>query len=208
MAALHLLVIGTTNAAKGRELEELLGPYGFQIKTLSEFPSAIAVEEDRDTFADNARKKAVEQARHLGLWVLADDSGIEAEALAGRPGVYSARYAGDAATDAANNDKLLAELGELPPARRAARYVCYVVVADPQGVVRAESSGVCTGRITMAPRGTNGFGYDPLFEVVEYHRTCGELGPHVKRALSHRARAMRAMAPQLVALARTASWTT
>jgi XTP/dITP diphosphohydrolase len=206
MAAAHRLVIGTTNAAKGRELEELLGPLGFQVQTLRDFPAAAEVEEDGDTFAANAGKKASEYARRLGQWVLADDSGIEVKALDGRPGIYSARYAGEGATDEANNAKLLAELGNAPPDRRHARYVCHVAVADPRGEIRAESSGICTGRITHAPRGSNGFGYDPLFELAEYHRTFGELGPHVKAALSHRARAMRVIAPQLVALAKAGGW--
>jgi XTP/dITP diphosphohydrolase len=203
----HRLVIGTTNAAKGRELAELLGPYGFEVQTLRDFPAAAAVEEDGETFAANARKKAIEQSRALGQWVLADDSGIEVNALDGRPGVFSARYAGESATDAANNDKLLAELGDLPAERRDARNYCHVALADPRGEIRAESSGICTGRIVRAARGSNGFGYDPLFELVEYHRTFGELGQHAKRALSHRARAMRAIAPQLAALARAGHWT-
>jgi len=204
MTARRLLVIGTTNAAKGRELEELLAPYGFIVQTLRDFPTALAVEEDGDTFAANARKKAIEQAVHLRAWVLADDSGLEVKALDGRPGIFSARYAGESATDAANNEKLLEELGDLPPERRAARYFCHVALADPRGEVRAESDGICTGRITRAARGANGFGYDPLFELVEYHRTFGELGPHVKAALSHRARALRGIAPKLAAL--TAVW--
>jgi XTP/dITP diphosphohydrolase len=206
MAPQRLLVIGTTNVAKGRELQELLAPYELTVRTLRDYPTALAVEEDGDTFADNARKKAVEQARHLGVWVLADDSGLEVKALDGRPGIYSARYAGESATDAANNEKLLEELGDLPTLRRAARYFCHVALADPQGEVRAESDGVCNGRVTMEPRGTNGFGYDPLFELVEYHRTFGELGPRAKAALSHRARALRAIAPKLAALIVAGAW--
>ena len=206
MAARRTLVIGTTNAAKGRELEELLAPYGFTVQTLRDYPAALAVEEDGDTFAANAQKKATHQARHLRAWVLADDSGIEVKALDGRPGVYSARYAGESATDAAHNEKLLEELGDLPPERRAARYFCHVALADPQGELRAESAGLCTGRITLEPRGTNGFGYDPLFELVEYHQTFGELGPRVKAALSHRARALRAIAPKLAALIAAGAW--
>jgi XTP/dITP diphosphohydrolase len=206
MAARRTLVIGTTNAAKGRELEELLGPYGFTVITLRDCPTALAVDEDGETFAANAQKKAALQARHLGRWVLADDSGIEVKALGGRPGVYSARYAGESATDADNNAKLLQELGDLPPEKRAARYFCHVALADPRGELRAESDGICTGRIAIEPRGTNGFGYDPLFELVEYHKTFGELGPRAKAALSHRARALRAIARKLAELIAADAW--
>jgi XTP/dITP diphosphohydrolase len=206
MPAIETLVIGTTNRAKGRELAELLAPHGFRVLTLQDFPPAPDVEEDGQTFAENARKKAAEQARRLGAWVLADDSGIEVAALGGRPGVYSARYAGPTATDADNNALLLRELADAPPARRAARYVCHVAVADPTGAVRAESADVCNGRIVAEPAGSNGFGYDPLFEVVEYHQTFGELGPRVKAALSHRARALRAIVPKLERLVAEGQW--
>jgi XTP/dITP diphosphohydrolase len=136
----------------------------------------------------------------LSRWVLADDSGLEVDALGGAPGVYSARFAGPDATDDANNRRLLELLRHTPLEERDARYVCHVTLADPSGTIRAESHETCRGRIRFEPAGANGFGYDPLFEIVEYHRTFGELGPLVKRALSHRARAMRAMVPKLVAL--------
>ncbi|MCC6492238.1 MAG: RdgB/HAM1 family non-canonical purine NTP pyrophosphatase [Pirellulales bacterium] len=203
----HRLVIGTTNAAKGRELAELLAPYDYDVLTLTQVAHPIDVVEDGETFAANARKKAIEQARHLDEWVLADDSGLEVEALGGRPGVYSARYAGEAASDEDNNRKLLQELRDVPPERRAARYVCHVAVADPGGVIRAESHDECRGRIAFQAAGANGFGYDPLFEVVEYHQTFGELGPRVKAALSHRARAMRAIVPKLLRLSQGGAWT-
>lgn len=206
MSEPHLLVIGTTNAAKARELSELLAPHRFRLQTLNDFGAPLDVVEDGDTFAANARKKAAAQARHLKSWVLADDSGIEVAALGGRPGVYSARYAGENATDAENNSRLLAELADAPLAKRGARYACHVAVADPAGEIRAESFGICTGRIVLEPAGVNGFGYDPLFEVVEYHRTFGELGPRVKAALSHRARALRAVVPRLLELAASGRW--
>jgi XTP/dITP diphosphohydrolase len=205
-ADIYPLLIGTTNAGKGRELVELLAPHGFVVRTLQDFPPQAEVVEDGDTFAANARKKASDYARRLGLWVLADDSGLEVAALDGRPGVYSARYAGADATDAANNARLLAELGELPPEKRGARYYCHVAVADPRGEIRAESWDVCGGRIRTAAAGRGGFGYDPLFEIVELHRTFGELGPHVKAALSHRGRAMRAIVPKLRTLADSGAW--
>lgn len=117
---------------------------------------------------------------------MADDSGLAVDALGGRPGVYSARYAGENGTDADNNAKLLAELGDLPLARRTAHYVCHVAVADPCGGDSGRDADICRGRIVFEPAGTNGFGYDPLFEVVEYHQTFGQLGPLVKAAISHR----------------------
>lgn len=178
----------------------MLAPYQLTVATLAEFPEAIDVVEDGDTFAANARLKAVQQAKHLGHWVLADDSGIQIDALQGAPGSYSARFAGEPCDDGANNRLLLEKLEGLPPEKRGAQYYCHVTLADPSGEVRGESHGICRGRILAEPAGENGFGYDPLFEVREYHRTFGQLGPSVKRALSHRSRAMRAILPQVVKL--------
>jgi XTP/dITP diphosphohydrolase len=195
------VVIGTHNRKKGLELAELLAPWGFHVETLADVPSAIEVVEDGDTFAANAALKAVRQAQHLGRWVLADDSGLAVDALKGAPGVYSARFAGPKATDEENNRHLLMQLADTPLEQRTAHYVCHVTLADPAGTIRAESHDICRGRIRLEPAGTNGFGYDPLFEVIEYHRTFGELGPTVKRMLSHRSRALRAILPQLLRLA-------
>lgn len=178
----------------------MLAPWGFRVKTLADLPDAIDVVEDGDSFAANAVLKATQQAAHLGRWVLADDSGLEVDALDGKPGIYSARFAGPQATDDENNGRLLAELGDTPLERRTAHYVCHVAVADPTGAIRAESHDTCQGRIVFQPNGTNGFGYDPLFEVVEYHRTFGQLGPRVKQALSHRSRALRGILPKLLEL--------
>jgi XTP/dITP diphosphohydrolase len=216
MDSIRSLVIGTHNRKKGVELAELLAPWGFTIITLADVREAIQVDEVGETFETNARLKASEQAQHLGRWVLADDSGLAVDALGGAPGVHSARYAslgGDrhAFTDAnvdpstgspdgANNRRLLDELRGVAMERRGAMYVCHVAVADPRGEIRAESHDICRGLIRIEQSGSGGFGYDPLFEVVEYHRTFGELGPAVKRAISHRARALRAILPQLVAL--------
>jgi XTP/dITP diphosphohydrolase len=194
------LVIGTHNRKKGIELAELLAPQGFTVVTLDDLPDAIEVVENGDSFEANARLKASQQAKHLGRWVLADDSGLAVDALSGAPGVYSARFAGPNASDDDNNRLLLEKLTNTPLEKRTAHYVCHVSVADPTGAIRAESHDICRGRIRFEPVGTNGFGYDPLFEVVEYHRTLGELGPHVKQALSHRSRALRAIVPQLLQL--------
>jgi XTP/dITP diphosphohydrolase len=202
----NLLVIGTRNRKKGAELAELVAPRGFSVVTLDDVPDAIDVVEDGDSFAANAALKATQQAHHLGRWVLADDSGLEVDALGGAPGVFSARFAGADATDEKNNAELLKRLGDIPLEKRTARYVCHVTVADPTGAIRAESHDVCHGRIRFEPAGANGFGYDPVFEVVEYHRTFGELGPHVKRAISHRSRALRAIVPQLVEVLDAGCW--
>jgi XTP/dITP diphosphohydrolase len=200
------LLVATTNQAKGRELQVLLAPSRFGVLTLADVTNPIEVVEDGDTFAANARKKAIEHAQHQKTWVLADDSGLEVDALGGAPGVYSARYAGEAATDEKNNKKLLAELGNTPLEKRTAAYYCHIAVADPTGKIRAESCDRCGGRIRFEPVGTNGFGYDPLFEIVELHRTFGELGPLVKSTLSHRGRAIRRIVPQLIHLANSGQW--
>ncbi len=184
-----MLVLGTANRKKGIELADLFRPLGVELKTLADFPGNFEVEENGDTFAANARLKAAGYAKHLGRWVLADDSGLEVDALDNRPGVFSARYSGPEATDESNNRLLLEQLGDLPPERRTARFVCHIAVADPQGEIRAESEAACSGQIRFEPRGDEGFGYDPLFEIVEYHRTFAELGLSVKAVLSHRARA-------------------
>lgn len=191
------LVIGTHNRKKGAELAELLAPWGVAVVTLADIPDAIEVVEDGDTFAANAALKATQQAKHLRQWVLADDSGLEVDVLDGEPGVYSARFAGQNASDESNNRRLLERLAEVPLERRTAHYVCHVTLANPAGTVCANSHDVCHGRIRFEPAGANGFGYDPLFEVVEYHRTFGELGPSVKRAISHRSRAMRGILLEL-----------
>jgi XTP/dITP diphosphohydrolase len=196
----RLLVLGTHNRKKLRELEELLSPHGFELKTLADFPSAIEVAETGTTFAENARLKAAQQAQHLGQWVLGEDSGLSVEALGGAPGVYSARFSDPGATDERNNALLLERLQGIAPDNRWAFYTCFAALSDPTGQIRAETVGTCRGRILTTPAGTGGFGYDPLFEVVECHRTFGELAPAVKRVLSHRSRAIRQLIPQLLAL--------
>jgi XTP/dITP diphosphohydrolase len=199
MANKRLLVVGTRNRKKGLELADLLAPFGFELRTLAELADSIEIDETGSSFAENAALKATQQARHLSAWVLGEDSGLCVEALGGAPGVYSARFAGPQATDEENNAKLLAELGQLPPERRTAYYVCHATLSAPDGSVRADSEGRCHGRIRSAPAGQAGFGYDPLFEVVEYHQTFGELGDAVKSVISHRSRALREIVPQIVA---------
>ena len=206
MTARPLLVIGTSNRKKAAELVQLLAPVGLEVRTLADYPQAAIVEETGDSFAANSRLKAVEQARRLGHWVLGEDSGLAVDALSGAPGIFSARFAGSAASDEENNRHLLQQLKGTPLEKRTAHYVCHIAVADPQGTVRAESKGFCRGRIRLEPAGAGGFGYDPLFEIVEYHRTFGELGPAVKAVLSHRARAASLIASQLIELVDTGHW--
>lgn len=195
-----MLILGTANRKKGQELAHLFAPAGVELRTLADLPNVIDVVEDGATFAANAALKASQQARHLGQWVLADDSGLMVDALGGAPGVFSARYYGPAATDATNNEKLLDELRDVPLEKRAAQFVCHICLADASGAIRAESEASCRGRILFAPRGTHGFGYDPLFEIVEYHRPFGELSHLVKSYLSHRARAAARLIPRLIEL--------
>src|SRR5262245_49031780 len=183
-----LLVLGSHNRKKLGELAELLSPQGLVLKTLADFPAAISVAETGQTFAENARLKATEQARHLKAWVLGEDSGLSVDSLGGAPGVLSARFSDPGATDERNNRLLLERLAGVPVEKRTAHYTCYAALADPEGHVRAESEGICRGRILTQAAGSGGFGYDPLFEIVEYHRTFGELSPAVKSVLSHRSR--------------------
>jgi XTP/dITP diphosphohydrolase len=192
-----LLILGTRNRKKREEIVEILGDLPLQFGDLSEYPAALEVVEDGETFEANARKKAVETARALNQWVLAEDSGLVVPGLNGRPGVYSARYGGKQGDDEANNDKLLAELAPLPEDRRAAYYICVAALSDPKGEVKAITEGRCHGIIVRERRGTGGFGYDPLFLIPEYHRTFGELSSAVKHALSHRAKALEHLRPAL-----------
>jgi XTP/dITP diphosphohydrolase len=203
---LNCLVLGTTNRKKGIELAELAAPLPVKIQTLADFPEAREVDETGDTFAANAALKAVQYARQLGQWVLADDSGLCVDALDGRPGVFSARYGGASASDEDNNRRLLEDLAGMAIERRSAHYVCHATLADPSGQIRAEAEELCHGRILLAPQGSGGFGYDPLFEIIEYHRTFGDLSPEVKACLSHRARSLRKILPIIEALLAQGDW--
>src|SRR5437867_488959 len=192
-----VLVVGTRNPKKREEILEILGDLPIEVRDLTAWPDAPEVVEDGTTFEENARKKAVELAEALGHWVLGEDSGLVVPALKGRPGVYSARYAGKQGDDAANNARLLAELNPLPPDSRAAYYVCTAALADAKGDIQIVVEGRCHGVIISEHRGGGGFGYDPLFLIPEYHKTFGELSPRVKHALSHRARALAKLRPAL-----------
>jgi XTP/dITP diphosphohydrolase len=194
------LVIASRNAKKTGEIRALLDPHGIEVLSLAEFAGVPDVEETGHSFAENAALKAVQTAKTLGKWTLGEDSGLMVDALDGRPGIFSARYSGADATDESNNALLIRELHGVPDDRRGAKYVCSIVVADPEGQVRLTEEAACRGRIAMNPRGTNGFGYDPYFVIRELHMTFGELSPVVKQRLSHRARAMERLLPRLVNL--------
>jgi XTP/dITP diphosphohydrolase len=200
------LLVATRSHHKLRELRELLGPLDAELVSLDEVGIFDEVEETGATFEANARLKARTYARLAGLPTLADDSGLEVEALGGGPGIRTKRYAGNDATDADNNSKLLTALDGLPPERRGARYVCVLVLASPArvgprgGIRLIATRGTCRGRIATVARGSGGFGYDPIFEPAPElpgGRTLGLYSATEKHAISHRARAARRMARRL-----------
>ena len=201
-----VIVIGSRNRKKCGEMAELIAPpwepspqwARLDVRSLDDFPNAPEVVEDASDFAGNARKKASELARAISHWVIADDSGLTVDALDGAPGVFSARYAGEPCDDAANNRKLLDAVAHVPDDLRGAAFRCALALASPDGSIRLEAEGTCRGRLTRALRGSSGFGYDPLFLIVEYHKTFGELSPQAKHQLSHRARAFGRLRPDLL----------
>ena len=189
------IVIATNNVGKAKEFAEIFEPKGYSVKTLRDFPELEEVEETGKTFEENARLKAETIANALQTIVLADDSGLCVDALDGQPGVYSARFAGEQKSDAANNAKLLSELGGLVGEERLAHFTCCLVLAAPNSeslVVQAE----CPGQIATLPSGDSGFGYDPLFIIPEYGKTFAELGMDIKNKISHRAKAIELLVSQ------------
>lgn len=196
------LVVASGNAKKRAELERLLAGQGVSVLGPADVGGLPEVDEDQPSFRGNAEKKASSAARSSGSWALADDSGLEVEALDGAPGVRSARFAGEEHDDAANNRKLLRELHGLPAGERGARFVCALALARPDGSIAATFEGTARGRILEAPRGASGFGYDPLFLFdepgsPEAGRTFAELGTDAKGRVSHRGRALRALCARL-----------
>jgi len=192
------LLVATLNAGKLREYQRLLsGVPGLELETMAMLSKPVEVVEDRDTFVGNALKKASEIAAVAGVPCLADDSGLEVDALGGRPGVRSARYAGEGATDAKNNARLLEELHGVADDARAARFRCVIAVVDENGRELAVADGACEGRIGHELKGSHGFGYDPLFIPAGYSETMAELGPDTKNRISHRAEAAAKLVPLL-----------
>ncbi|NMB00686.1 MAG: XTP/dITP diphosphatase [Firmicutes bacterium] len=186
------LIVASHNSHKIQEIKELTSHLGFEVLGLSELGEFPEVIEDGATFRENAKKKAVEISRVVGDLVLADDSGLEVDALNGAPGVYSARFAGEPTNDGLNNELLLEKMAHVPFEKRGAQFRCVMALATPQGQVEF-SEGICRGIITFEPRGSQGFGYDPLFLIPELGQTFAELGPEVKNEISHRSLAMQGM---------------
>ncbi len=184
------LVIGTRNKKKLAEIRELLTDLDFNVLSIDDFPNIPEIEEDGETFEENAKKKAVEVAQITKCLTLADDSGLEIDYLGGDPGIRSARFAGENATDEDRNRKVLALLEDAPKSERTARFKCSIAIVSPDvqvGIV----TGVCEGEIALQPRGDAGFGYDPIFIVPAYGKTFAELGAEKKNQISHRALALK-----------------
>jgi XTP/dITP diphosphohydrolase len=187
---MNSLLLGTRNPGKVIEIVNILADSGWSLSSLQQFPNVGEAEENFMTFAENAIAKAQFYALATGMCALADDSGLEVEALGGAPGVFSARYAGAHATDADRRLLLLSELAKTGDTDRRARFVAVVAIATPDGEVLNLSEGICEGTITHAPRGTGGFGYDPLFIPDGHNQTFAELPDTIKNQISHRARAL------------------
>lgn len=185
---LHRLLIATHNAGKVAEYKELLSDLPIELTFLSEIGIAEAVEETESTFEGNALLKARHYAKRSGLWTWADDSGLEVDVLDGRPGVYSARYGGEGLSDEDRYRYLLAELSEYPHESWTARFRCAVAIVQPDGKV-ATTEDTIEGLITDQPRGSYGFGYDPIFYLPDFDGTMAELHPGVKNNISHRGKA-------------------
>ncbi len=193
------IILATQNQGKIKELQELLADETIDVLSLQDIENWEDVEENGVTFADNAALKARAAVKKTGLIALADDSGLEVDALNNAPGVYSARFAGEPKDDERNNDKLLQELESIPDGSRTARFRCALVVVTPEGE-EFLTEGSVEGQILRQRRGQKGFGYDPLFYVPEYARTMAELTLAEKNKLSHRAQAFRKVIPMLQAL--------
>jgi XTP/dITP diphosphohydrolase len=191
------LLVASNNPGKIREYRELLAGLRLELTWPRQEGLDLEVEETGSTFAENARLKAAAYAVASGLWVLADDSGLEVDALNGAPGVYSARYGGPGKSDRDRYELVLRQLAEVPANQRAARFCCVIALASPGGQIWF-AEGVCEGVITFEPRGEGGFGYDPIFLLPALGRTMAELAPEEKNRLSHRARAVAALKPVLM----------
>ena len=190
------VVIATRNRKKFEEMAAMLGGLDLEVRSLADFPGVPTVPEMGDTFEENAKAKALAYAQATGEWALADDSGLEVDALAGKPGVRSSRWGGEEGNDDLNNRTLLEALADHPKETWTARYRCVVALATPDRVLLV-AEGACEGRITDRPVGSNGFGYDPYFYLPDVGRTMAQLAPSAKNRRSHRGRAIRALNPRL-----------
>jgi XTP/dITP diphosphohydrolase len=196
------LLVATTNPGKLAEVRACLSRLPLRVISLTDLANAPQVIEDGKTFEENALKKARTVAEYSGLLTLADDSGLEVDALGGAPGIYSARYAGLDADDHHNNQKLLSELAGLPGEQRSARFVCALALCAPQsrGIKDWVVRETCAGRIAFEQKGENGFGYDPLFFYPPFGKTFGEVEPEIKTTVSHRGKALRELVETLPAI--------
>jgi XTP/dITP diphosphohydrolase len=199
MVTRRTILVATANPHKLREILQIMNDLPVRWSTLADHPPMSDPVEDGPTFEANAAKKALHYAACAGTWTLADDSGLEVDALGGAPGVHSARYAGPTQDAAANNAKLIAALRDVPLPRRTARFRCEVALAGPEGLL-ATASGTVEGLIVDEPRGGHGFGYDPHFLVPALGLTTAEMEPEQKNRLSHRGEALRALRPKLRSL--------
>ena len=184
------LLVATRNPGKLAEIRQLLGDLPLELRGLDDFPEVADVSETGASFIENASLKAAGYATQTGLLALADDSGLRVDALGGAPGILSARYAGAGVGDADRTARLLSELTTVPVKMRSARFVSAVAIANPKGQILNVSVGTCDGHIDFAPRGSGGFGYDPVFIPSGYAQTFAELEPTVKNQISHRGRAL------------------
>lgn len=193
------LLVGTTNSGKFAEIEARLNKLPVKIHSLNSLGSWPAIVENGATFEENALKKAQTLAEYSGWLTLADDSGLEVDALNGAPGIYSARYSGKEGNDAKNNEKLLYELQTVPEEKRTARFVCVLALCAPKshGTKEVTVRESCEGRIALAPKGDHGFGYDPLFYYPPFGKTFGEIDRATKGAVSHRGKALKKLAEML-----------
>ncbi|MGE6751842.1 XTP/dITP diphosphatase [Rossellomorea sp. NPDC071047] len=183
------VIIATKNRGKAKEFQHMFAPYGYEVQTLLDLPHIEDVEETGETFEENAILKAETVAEELGALVIADDSGLAIDALEGRPGVYSARYAGEEKSDEANMEKVLSELESVEESDRTARFHCVLAIAGPNRETRTVT-GTCEGMILKEKRGTNGFGYDPIFYVPTLRKSMAELTQDEKSQISHRGNAL------------------
>lgn len=198
------IVISSRNKEKKRELKALLRGLGIKVLDLNDFPGAPNVKETGKTFEANARLKALKIAKYTKRLALADDSGLAVKALGGRPGVRSARFAGNKAGYESNNRKLLRLLEDVPGDKRGAKFVSVVALAGPEGI-KGVVRGECSGRITLSPKGRNGFGYDPVFFSPKFGKTFAELSASQKNSISHRGRALKKTRAVILGLRRSRS---
>lgn len=187
---METVIIASTNQGKLKEFKELMKGLSVEVKSLKDFPEIGDIEENGASFAENSYIKAKAVFDATGCLSIADDSGLEVDALDGAPGIYSARYAGEEKNDTANNEKLLSEMNAVSDENRGAQFHCAIVAIDQNGT-RYDAEGIVRGHILRAPQGENGFGYDPLFYIEEFGRTTAELSMDEKNKISHRGQAVR-----------------